>query len=116
MSHTAKIELQLTDKETVKQTAKTLGIKTEEGTFSLFSTKEEGIGLFLPGWKYPAVVKEDGSVAYDNYNGKWGNIQELYKFKNKYAVEKTKKEAKRKGYAVKEEKIKGKIRLTLTKY
>ena len=116
MSHTSKIELQLKDKEIIEKAAESLGLRTSEGTFSLFSSKEKGIAVFLKGWRYPIVIKEDGSVAYDNYNGAWGDMKELNKFKNRYALEKAVMEARRKGYRVQEKKLNGKTRLILTKF
>ncbi len=116
MSHTAKIDLKIKDFDVLKKVVKEMGLVMEEGTFRFFSSTETGIGVYLPGWKYPVVIKKDGTAYYDNYRGNWGDIKELYKLKNKYAIEKTKKEARKKGYSIKEERTKdGKTRLILRK-
>jgi len=83
------------------ETLKRLGYKWEKGIFRLYQTVEEGIGVYLPGWKYPIVIKKDGTIAYDNYNGKWGNIFYLNKLKKEYAFQSAKYEMERKGYRLK---------------
>ncbi len=100
MSHTLNLDLEIKDRDALKRATEILGIKAEEGTHQLYNSEETGTGLFLKDWKYPAVVKNDGSVSYDNYEGKWGNVIELNKFKARYGVEKAKIEARKKGYSV----------------
>jgi hypothetical protein len=100
MSHTMNIQLELHDRDALEAACQRLGLTMTEGRHKLYSTTEEGIAISLPGWKYPVVIKEDGSVAYDNYNGNWGNIQELNKLKAFYGLEKAKAEARKKGYSV----------------
>lgn len=100
MSHTMNINIEIKDKAALLAACERLGLKVEEGTFNLYSSTEEGIGVFLEGWKYPIVIKKDGSVSYDNYNGSWGKIDELNKLKAYYGLEKAKIEARKQGYSV----------------
>jgi hypothetical protein len=100
MSHTMNIQLELHDKDALLAACQRLGLQVTEGRHKLYSSTEEGLGVFLPGWKYPVVIKQDGSVAYDDYNGRWGNINELNKLKAYYGLEKAKAEARKKGYSV----------------
>jgi len=103
MSHTMNIQLEIRDKEALQTACERLGITILGGNLhSLYSSKESGIGFTLPGWKYPLVVKTDGTVAYDNYNGSWGNIDELNKLIAYYGLEKAKMEAQKQGYSVME--------------
>ncbi len=115
MSHTSEIDLQLKDKKTLIKVLNKLNISYSEGVHKLFSTTEKGLGINLPGWKYPAVIKDDGSVAFDNYNGKWGKIEELNKVKAHYTAEIAKKEMKKKGYKCIEKEINGKIQIRFIK-
>lgn len=100
MSHTMNVNIEMHDMEALRNTLKRLGLTMKEGKFELYSSTEEGIGVKLPGWKYPIVIKENGQVAYDNYNGRWGKIEELNKLKAYYGLEKAKIEARKKGYSV----------------
>jgi hypothetical protein len=57
----------------------------------------------LSGWRYPAVIDTlTGTVRYDNFQGYWGDQRQLDRFLQMYAVEKTKLEARKKGYQVSE--------------
>lgn len=102
MSHTMNIEIELHDRAALEAACQRLGVRMIEGIHRLYQTVEEGIGICLPGWKYPVVVKDDGSVAYDNYGGSWGNISEFNKLRAYYGVEKAKIEARKRGYSVQE--------------
>jgi len=116
MSHTATMDLKMVNKKAVLNTAKNLGLRTHVGVNKLFSTKEEGIGVYLEGWRYPIVIREDGTVAYDNYNGNWGKIEELEKFRNRYTREVAEITARKRGYKIQERKENGKTILKLTKF
>jgi len=100
MSHTMNIQLELHDKDALLAACERLGLTMTEGRHKLYASTEEGIAISLPGWKYPVVVKGDGTVAYDNYNGRWGDISQLNKLKAYYGLEKAKIEARKKGYSV----------------
>lgn len=100
MSHTMNIETEIRDLAALATACARLNIKTETGTFTLFQTTEEGTAVYLDGWHYPAVIKKDGTVAYDTYNGKWGDDAKLKELTSYYGLEKAKMEARKKGYSI----------------
>ena len=56
-----------------------------------------------------------GETKFDNYQGRWGKQERLDEFLQAYAVERTKIEARRKGYSVVEQSLQdGSIKLSLT--
>jgi hypothetical protein len=65
----------------------------------MYNTTEEGIGIRLRGWNYPVVIN-NGKVAYDNFNGRWGDLAELHKLQQAYAVESTLTKARASGQFV----------------
>ena len=77
-----------------------IDVEMGTGTFNLFNTRETGMAVYLKDWKYPVVVKENGELAYDNYEGRWGDEAQLNKLKAYYGLEKAKIEARKKGYSV----------------
>ena len=81
----------------------------------LFSGEVNGLAVQLPDWRYPVVCETtSGQVKFDNYNGRWGDQQELDRFLQVYTVEKTKLEARRKGHSVTEQPLQdGSIKLTI---
>jgi len=100
MSHTMNIAVEMHDKEIIFSTAERLGISCKEGEHRLFGGATfNGIGIFLKGWNYPAIIQEDGTIKYDNYQGRWGNIDRLNEFIAYYGLEKSKTEARKKGYS-----------------
>jgi len=115
MSHTATYEAILSDKEALIKALKNLGLTYREGVANLFQTTEKGIVVNLPGWRYPIVIREDGTVAYDNYNGRWGNIERLHELSVTYALEQAKINARKRGYRVREYNVNGKKRLEMVK-
>jgi gamma-glutamylcyclotransferase (GGCT)/AIG2-like uncharacterized protein YtfP len=97
------IALQITDIQALKLAARRMGCKVEENAdVRLYSSVEHGTAVYLPGWKYPAVVKNDGSVACDTYGGRWGDEAKLNELTAYYGLEKAKLEAQRQGYTVEE--------------
>jgi len=115
MSHTVNIDIKMDDMTALKAACKRLGLTMKDGTHKLYGSTETGIGINLKGWTYPVVLKKDGTVSYDNYNGSWGKQKELDALKQIYGVEKAKKEARKKGYMVSEKKNAktGEIKLTI---
>jgi len=80
-----------------------MGLKVEENAVvELYSSTHKGLAVHLPGWRYPVVVEEDGTLYYDNYGGRWGRIEELRKLQNRYGAELVKKEARKRGLSVRE--------------
>ena len=116
MSHIVQIQTQVTDEVAVQTACQRLSLPAAtRGTFRLFGQTVTGLGVQFPQWKYPVVCNtDDGSLQYDNYLGRWGSPQDLDRFLQRYAVEKTILEARRKGYSVSEQFLpNGSIKLTV---
>ena len=116
MSHVVKIETQIRDINAIRQSCVHLQLETPvHGTFELYNSTETGWAVNLRDWKYPVVCKvETGEVAYDNYENRGGDQKRLDELIQRYAVEKTKIEARRKGHSVTEQKLDdGSVKLTV---
>ena len=116
MSHIVSIRTQVRDATAVSAACNRLGLPPPlHRRVKLFSDIAEGLAIELPGWNYPVVCDlTTGQVRFDNYEGRWGNPQELEKFLQAYACEKTKIEARKKGHSVTEQSLQdGSIKLTI---
>jgi len=114
MSHIVQIQTEVRDAHAVSAACERLSLAApQHGRFQLFSAEAEGLGVQLPDWRYPAVCElSTGAVKYDNFGGRWGDQRELERFLQIYAVEVTKLEARKKGYAVTEQPLQdGSIRV-----
>jgi hypothetical protein len=100
MSHIVTIETKVHDSTVVAVACAKLGLAAPtHGTAQLFSDEVSGLLIQLPGWQYPVVVDTDtGMVRYDNYNGRWGDQKQLDRLVQRYAVEKARLEARKRGY------------------
>jgi len=69
----------------------------------------------LPDWRYPVVCNAaTGEVRYDNYGGRWGDQARLNEFLQRYALEKARLEARRRGHTITEQSLSdGSIKLTI---
>lgn len=117
MSETIKTELHIKDEQAIKLACGELGLQmTPAGDVKLYSeTVRNSIGVQLPRWKYQiAIEPKSGVVKYDNYNGNWGDVKELNRFQQMYAVHTATLAAKRKGYTVRRVQNEGKIQLVMT--
>src|SRR5260370_9775899 len=105
MSHIVTIQTKLHDPVAIAAACQRLKLPAPvEGTATLFSGEATGLLVKLPDWVYPLVVNTTtGQAAFDNYQGAWGRQEELDRFLQMYAVEKTKLEARKKGYSVSEQ-------------
>ena len=105
MSHIVMIETRVHDAAALTVACRRLGLaEPVHGNVRLFSGDATGLSVKLPGWRYPIVVDTaDGSVKYDNYEGRWGDPEKLGRLLQMYAVEKAKIEARKKGYCVNEQ-------------
>lgn len=92
MSHLSTRKVSLKDTNILRQTCAKLGYTyTGMESVKFFDgTVVDGTSIQIPGWKFPVVVKADGTAAYDNYNNRWGNIADLNKLEQHYAIELTK--------------------------
>jgi hypothetical protein len=102
MSHTMNIKTEIKDLDALRAAADRLGYRVLSGNLALFSSEETGTGVMLPGWRFPVVVRDDGTIALDNYGGAWGDMAELNKLTAYYGIEKAKLEAWKQGYTVTE--------------
>jgi hypothetical protein len=116
MSHIVTLQTRVHDAAAVAAACRRLQLaEPVQGTVNLFSGDATSLIVKLPGWEYPAVIDTtSGVVQYDNYGGAWGRDEEMHRFLQAYAVEKTRLEARKKGYAVSEQQLQdGSIRLQL---
>jgi hypothetical protein len=116
LSHIVEIKTEIRDEAAVRAACTRLQLPTpEHKTVRLFSATATGLCVQLPGWTYPVACSlATGAVQFDNYGGHWGAQQELHKFRQAYAVEKAKIEARRKGHSVSETRLQdGSIRVTV---
>ncbi len=116
MSHIVTIQTEIRDPVAILAACRRLGLSTpEQETVQLYSSQASGWAVRLSGWRYPVVCQiETGQLQFDNFNGRWGDQQELDRFRQAYAVEKAKLEARRQGHAVTEQSLAdGSIRLTV---
>lgn len=86
MSHVAKCPAKLLLREHIAAAATAMGWELTSATKAVFydGSTHEGIVIKAEGWRYPIVVKDDGSLAYDDYGGTWGDVEELSKFQSEY--------------------------------
>lgn len=113
MSHCTTIDVKFKDINILKKVCKKLNLEFEENSYQRFydGKIEYGTKIKLPNWNYPIIVKSDGNVIYDNYEGNWGDEKEINKLKQHYAVEKTKSIAIKNGYTFTEKKVGNDIKL-----
>ena len=117
MSHIVHIQTQVRDPAAVHAACRRLGLpEPVHGTAQLFSGEATGLLVRLPDWLYPIVCDTvNGTLAYDNYNGSWGQQEQLDRFIQRYALEKAAIEARKRGHSVVEQAMAdGSVRLTIT--
>ena len=107
MSHIVTIKTQVRDTAAVAAACRRLALpEPVHGTADLFSGQATGLLVHLPGWLYPAVIETaTGTVRYDNYNGLWGDEQQLHRFLQAYVVEQARIEARKKSYLTTEQSL-----------
>jgi hypothetical protein len=116
MSHTVTIKTEIKDIAAIRAACSRLKLAAPAvGKHTLFDGQTvTGTAVKLDGWYYPVVADSAGVLHFDNYGGRWGEEKHLAAFKQAYAVEKAKIEARKKGYTVTETKLPGgAIRLTV---
>lgn len=116
MSHIVQIQTEVRNPVAIRSACDRLKLpQPTYGTFKLFSGQATGLGLELPGWRYPAVCETDsGHIRYDNFRGRWGDPAQLDHFLQAYAVEVAKIEARKKGHTLTEQPLAdGSIKLTV---
>lgn len=116
MSHIVTIKTEVRDPAAIAAACRRLHLpEPVSGKTTLFSGDVSGIAVQLPDWTYPIVIDTaKAQVFYDNFEGRWGRQQELDRFLQSYAVEKTRLEARRSGNTVIETPLAdGSIKLTI---
>ena len=116
MSHIVSIRTEIRDRLAVEAACNRLRWPEPVlGRHRLFSTTVEGLAVRAPRWQYPIVCDlTSGELSYDNFEGRWGDPLELDRFKQGYAVEKTKIEARKQGRYVSEQTLAdGTVQLTV---
>jgi hypothetical protein len=116
MSHIVTIQTKVQDPIAVAAACQRLQLAAPvHGTAQLFSGQATGLLVHLPGWQYPAVIDTfSGTVHYDNYQGHWGEQEQLRRFLQAYAVEKAKSLACQRGFLVREQQLQdGSIKLQI---
>jgi len=104
MSHIVEIKTEVRDPAALAAACRRLGLaEPQVETVRFFSGTAQGLAVRLPGWCYPVVFDTaTGQVRFDNYEGHWGDRRRLDLLLQAYAVEKTRREATRRGYRIRE--------------
>jgi hypothetical protein len=99
MSHTVKIKVEMRDRLMLEKViTQVRGTVLGDGVHRLYQGQEQGFGFNLPDWKYPIVLKENGELAFDDYNGSWGDRKNIDSLKERYAIEAAKAAAEAQGW------------------
>ena len=99
MSHTAQIAADYSQPDALAAAVKKLGGHMGgHGTHCLFASRETGVAIILPGWRYPIVVRANQTLAYDDFNGAWGNVADLDRLHEEYSWALTEIAAKNLGW------------------
>ena len=99
MSHTVRTKVAYNDPGALARCIQNMGGGVlGQGTHHLFAGDETGFGFTLPGWRYPLVLSANGELKYDDYHGRWGNVDDLAKLKAGYAIAVAKQAAEQQGY------------------
>lgn len=89
-SHTVKVKCELNDPRALEAACRALGW-TWHGLkmHQLYSSnREHGHGFQPPSWRYPIVLNDAGTLAFDDYHGQWGNVADLETLKSAYLTSK----------------------------
>ena len=116
MSHIVTVQAKVHDPVAVAAACQRLNLAPpQQGSARLFSGEAQGLLVQLPGWQYPVVIDPlSGVIHYDNFEGRWGDQEQLDRFLQLYAVEKANLEARKKGYTVSEHSLQdGSIKLNI---
>lgn len=116
MSHIVSIQTEIRDPVAIRSACNRLQLPDPVfGEVELFSSSATGWAVQLPEWRYPVVADVNtGTLAYDNFNGRWGEQKQLDRFLQRYAVEKACLEARKAGHSVIEQPLEdGSIKLTV---
>lgn len=116
MSHIVQIQTEIRDATALRAACRRLALtEPQEETVALFSAQATGYAVRLPDWHYPVVCDlAAGTIAFDDFNGSWGDRRELDRLLQAYAIERATLEARRQGHSVFEQPLAdGSIRLSI---
>lgn len=107
--HTIEVDLDLGDVTAFNRACQRVNAEfLPTQTVKLYETKHIGHAARLQGWMYPIVYDQDQQKTFfDNYNGAWGDPQELDRFMQAYAVEKTLLTAQEQGHVAQVRNVEG---------
>lgn len=107
MSHIVQIQTEIRDPAAIRAACGRLSLPEPVfGETQLFSSSAVGWAVRLPEWRYPVVCDvTTAKIAFDNFEGHWGEQKELDRFLQGYSVEKARIEARRQGHTVREEQL-----------
>lgn len=116
MSHIVQIQTEIRDPAAIRTACQRLQLPPPfQGKFQLFNNTASGWAVQLRNWRYPVVCDvKTAELAFDNFEGRWGDLAELDHFLQGYAVEKAKLEARKQGHTIREQPLEdGSIKLTV---
>lgn len=117
MSHIVTIQTEIRDPAAIRCACRRLALaEPVHRTVELYSGEAIGWAVELPEWRYPLVCQTDsGQLRFDNFEGRWGDPVQLDRFRQAYAVAKSRLEAQRQGHTlIEQSQADGSIRLVVT--
>ena len=89
MSHLITINIELRNMQAVKAACNRLKWEVKENAKITYhdGAISEGMAIYIPEWRYPIVITDDGTIKGDNYGGHWGDPASLNTLKQAYGVE-----------------------------
>jgi len=107
VSHIVSIQTEIRDPAAIRAACGRLSLPEPVfGETKLFSSWAVGWAVKLPEWLYPVVCDvTTAKIAFDNFEGRWGDPKQLDRFLQRYSVEKARIEARRQGHTVSEEQL-----------
>lgn len=88
MSHSQTVKVEVKVGEALCEAAKEMNATSYSSSVQdvkLFDGNYQGMFVHFPNWRYPVVFSERGAI-YDDYNGRWGNPEDITRFKQAYAA------------------------------
>lgn len=87
MSHTVTLEIKLRNRGHLRKACQALGVEPTQETVQFYDKRRvTGTVIRFDGWKYPVVIDASGSVHFDDYDGAWGNVDDVHRLQVQYAV------------------------------
>ena len=100
MSHIVQLKLEIRYPDVIKAIAEQEGWPIQENETARFFGNQHvtGLAVYLPGWRYPVVISDEGTLHYDNYDGAWGAQAYLDRLVQQYVAALVYAEAQATGY------------------